>query len=73
MTPPTIAPGTPLEAALVQYLAKLIEEEESIELTGPLPETVRGLVLDVAKATLKQENTVASRCLPICRMKRCSS
>ncbi len=55
MTPPTIAPGTPLEAALVQYLAKLIEEEESIELTGPLPETVRGLVLDVAKATLKQE------------------
>lgn len=55
MTPPTIAPGTPLETALVQYLAKILEEEENLELTGPLPTTIRGLVLDVAKLTLKQE------------------
>lgn len=54
MTPPTIEPGTTLEAALVQYLAKIMEEEENIELTGPLPKTVRGFVLAVAKVTLKQ-------------------
>lgn len=55
MTPPVIAQGTTLEAALVQYLAAIMKEEDGLVPEGDLPKTVRGLVLDVAKVTLKQE------------------
>lgn len=55
MVPPVIAPGTPLEAALVQYLAAIMKEEDGLVPEGDLPKTVRGLVLDVARVTLKQE------------------
>lgn len=54
MTPPVIEEGTPLEAALVQYLAAIMKEEDGLVLEGELPRTVRGLVLDMAKLNLKQ-------------------
>ncbi|HIT53370.1 MAG TPA: cadherin-like beta sandwich domain-containing protein [Candidatus Fimivicinus intestinavium] len=55
MEVPTIEPGTGLEKALVQYLAAMMEaQDEALELPEGL-ETVRELVLALAKWNLAQE------------------
>ena len=61
MEVPTINPGTPLEEALVQYLAAMIEAQENEQNPGgdfQLPDglkTVRELVIALAKLDLAQE------------------
>lgn len=55
MTSPTIAPGTPLEEALVQYLAAIMKEEDNGLVLPEGIKTVQALVLALAKWNLSQE------------------